>query len=135
MSSPRWGRFMEKVYADKTLGYGSVKTFDVPLEMKSDPISADPAYIIKLDKGVDDLNDDGGSTNGDANDFFGDDPDMSLDTSTYKPEERSYEPTPKPQPEPKKGEEKPKAVQPALPADKVKDKPKPKKPEPKSDYE
>ncbi len=71
MSSPRWGRFMEKVYADKKLNYGTQKEFDVPLEMKSDPISADPEYLIRIDRnsGVGEDFDSGAN----ADDYFGTD--------------------------------------------------------------
>ncbi len=91
MSAPRWGRFMEKVYADKKLNYGSVKEFEVPIELKNDPISADPTYLYNLDNGTDTLPEDKG--NGDANDFFGDGySDFMNDTPT--------KPMPKPTPKP-----------------------------------
>ena len=74
MSSPRWGRFMEEVYANKKLNYGTQKEFDIPLEMKLDPISADPEYLIRIDKdaGLGDGYDDGNSGSS-ADDYFGGD--------------------------------------------------------------
>ncbi len=75
MSSPRWGRFMEKVYASAKLGYGKQKEFEVPLEMKSDPISADPEYLFRLDQPVEggDGSEYGGDGSSQADDYFGDD--------------------------------------------------------------
>lgn len=64
MSAPGWGMFMSKVYADKTLGYGQLKTFEKPTELADQPISADidPAFFqgdSTIDEG-----------NPDADDFF-----------------------------------------------------------------
>ena len=72
MSAPRWGYFMEHVYADKKLNYGSIKVFEAPLEAKLDPISADANYYDDENKKPVDLNliDDAG--NGSADDFFSD---------------------------------------------------------------
>lgn len=67
MSAPRWGIFMSKVYADKKLGYGGIKTFEKPIELTNDPIYAD----VNLDKFFmegDSITIDEG--NGDASDFF-----------------------------------------------------------------
>jgi penicillin-binding protein 1A len=41
MSAPRWGIFMSKVYEDKKLDYGKIKTFDKPAELANDAITVD----------------------------------------------------------------------------------------------
>ncbi len=67
MSAPAWGMFMSKVYADKKLDYGKVKTFEKPVELNNDPIYAD----VNLDKYFmdgDSLTQDEG--NAPADDFF-----------------------------------------------------------------
>ncbi|MEP7236939.1 MAG: transglycosylase domain-containing protein [Ferruginibacter sp.] len=67
MSAPGWGMFMSKVYADKKLGYGQVKTFEKPIELTNDPIYAD-VNMDKYFKQGDSVTVDEG--NGDADDFF-----------------------------------------------------------------
>jgi len=47
MAGPKWGMFMNKVYADKKLEYGKVKDFIQPAELRNDPINAD-GYIDNL---------------------------------------------------------------------------------------
>jgi len=44
MSGPNWGDFMTKIYADKNLGYGKIKEFEIPTESKNDPIFADANF-------------------------------------------------------------------------------------------
>ena len=68
MSAPKWGIFMNKVYADRKLDYGQIKTFERPLELANDPIYADQAGLERLFKEGDSTAIDEG--NGDANDFF-----------------------------------------------------------------
>ena len=66
MSAPAWGMFMSKVYADKKLDYGQIKTFEKPLELASDPIYADvnmSRYFMEGDSTIDE-------GNGTADDFF-----------------------------------------------------------------
>ena len=67
MAAPKWGIFMSKVYADKTLHLGKMKEFDQPAELRNDPIYADTRFSDILNKG-DTLTQDNG--NGDAGDFL-----------------------------------------------------------------
>ncbi len=70
MALPKWGYFMKKVYADKTLNYGKLKEFDKPTELNSDPIYADDlgfARIVNQSDGSNYKEDEG---NGDAGDFI-----------------------------------------------------------------
>ncbi|HMD00627.1 MAG TPA: hypothetical protein VKH37_10755, partial [Ferruginibacter sp.] len=64
MSAPKWGIFMNKVYADKNLGYGKIKTFTKPAGV-DEPVSADAEERI-FNSG-DSLTKDEG--NGDPEDF------------------------------------------------------------------
>ena len=66
MAAPKWGIFMSRVYADKTLNY-SKKEFDAPAEFKNDPIYADSRFSDILNSG-DTLTKDNG--NGNAGDFL-----------------------------------------------------------------
>lgn len=81
MSAPRWGIFMSKVYADKKLDYGKLKTFEKPIELTNNPIYAD----INMDKyfmeGDSTTQDEG---NGDAEDFF-----KTPDTPDNSPTEKN----------------------------------------------
>jgi penicillin-binding protein 1A len=70
MALPKWGYFMKKVYADKSLNYGKLKEFDKPTELNNDPIYADDlgfARIANLSDGSNYKEDEG---NGDAGDFI-----------------------------------------------------------------
>lgn len=67
MAAPKWGIFMSKVYADKKLNYGKIKEFDIPAELKNDPIYAD-ANFSNIVGGADSLNVDDNFLNGDE--FF-----------------------------------------------------------------
>ncbi len=123
MSAPRWGMFMEKVYANTKSGYGEQTKFDIPVALKDAPISADPTYLQDVNRGnpVDDLNTDNG--NGDAGDFFGDMPDDNfgaIDTpkstpkpTTPKPATQAPATTPKPVDPQKAGAKKPVTKEPA----------------------
>jgi penicillin-binding protein 1A len=67
MSAPKWGIFMNKVYADKSLEYGQVTTFEKPIELTNDPVYADvnmDKFFLETDSTA---NDEG---NGSADDFF-----------------------------------------------------------------
>jgi len=67
MAAPKWGIFMSKVYADKKLGYGNIKAFTVPANIRNDALSAD-ADLSKLFNQGDSATIDEG--NGNADDFF-----------------------------------------------------------------
>ncbi len=44
MALPKWGIFMSKVYADSKLGYGKIKEFPVPMNLRNEELSADALY-------------------------------------------------------------------------------------------
>ena len=67
MSAPAWGIFMSKVYADKKLDYGQVKTFEKPIELSNDPVYADVNMSKYFMEGDSITLDEG---NGTADDFF-----------------------------------------------------------------
>ena len=67
MSAPAWGMFMSKVYADKKLDYGLVKTFEKPIELTNDPVYADVNLSKYFMDGDSTTLDEG---NGTADDFF-----------------------------------------------------------------
>lgn len=67
MSAPGWGIFMSKVYADKKLGYGQIKTFEKPIELVNNPIYADVNMQKYFMEGDSTAQDEG---NGNAEDFF-----------------------------------------------------------------
>ncbi len=71
MSAPKWGIFMNQVYADKKLGYGKIKDFYTPEELKNDPIYAEATFEEIVQRG-DSLDQDVGG-NGNVGDFFGND--------------------------------------------------------------
>lgn len=66
MALPKWGIFMNKVYADSKLGYGKIKEFQVPANLKNEELSAD-AWDRVVNQG-DSVGTDAG--NGTADDFF-----------------------------------------------------------------
>jgi len=66
MALPKWGLFMSKVYADNKLGYGKIKEFAVPANLKNEELSAD-SWDNVFNKG-DSTGVDAG--NGTADDFF-----------------------------------------------------------------
>ncbi len=51
MAGPAWGLFMSKVYQTSAGGYGKVKTFEEPPELKNDPIYAATNFESYLSKG------------------------------------------------------------------------------------
>jgi penicillin-binding protein 1A len=67
MAAPKWGIFMQSVYADKKLNYGKIKEFEQPLELKNDPIYAESNFANIVTTG-DSLNQESGNENSD--DFF-----------------------------------------------------------------
>lgn len=67
MAAPKWGIFMEKVYADKKIDFPRQKDFDIPVEVANDPIFADTDISSLIDLN-DSLAEDNG--NGDASDFM-----------------------------------------------------------------
>ncbi len=71
MAAPKWGLFMSKVYADRSIPLQRQTDFDAPAELLNDPIYADVKFADILNNG-DSLTDDGG--NGNANDFLSSDP-------------------------------------------------------------
>ncbi|MEP6712464.1 MAG: transglycosylase domain-containing protein [Ferruginibacter sp.] len=84
MAAPKWGIFMSKVYADKSLHYGKMKVFDEPAELRNDPIYADTRFSDILNNG-DTLTEDNG--NGDAGDFLQEETNgdyKTVDTATIK---------------------------------------------------
>lgn len=87
MSAPNWGLFMQKIYANKKLDYGKLTKFNEPLEMKNDPIFADPSALNGLIQPGDSLNQDDDDNGGDylneGNDvknLFGNNPAKRADT-------------------------------------------------------
>jgi penicillin-binding protein 1A len=69
MAAPKWGLFMEKVYADRRLPYSKIE-FDQPEELKNDPVFADANFADIVNRG-DSL--ESSANNGDENDFFSSD--------------------------------------------------------------
>ena len=86
MALPKWGYFMKKVYADKTLGYGGMLKFQEPADMAKDPIYADANAFNNIITQGD--NDQG---NGDATDFIEEPmdrmPEVSLESELAGPNE------------------------------------------------
>ena len=69
MALPKWGYFMNKVYADKTLPYRNVLNFEAPAQMSSDPIYADQNFKDIINSG-DSSNYSEDQGNGAAGDFI-----------------------------------------------------------------
>ena len=67
MALPKWGYFMNKVYADKSLNYGTVLNFQEPAVLSNDPIYADDAFHNIVNNGDSSEIEDQG--NGNAGDF------------------------------------------------------------------
>ena len=76
MAAPKWGIFMEKVYADKKIDFPRQKDFDVPIELANDPIFADTDLSSLIDAD-DSLSIENG--NGDAIDFMNEGYDVPVD--------------------------------------------------------
>lgn len=68
MAMPEWAYFMQKVYADKSLGIDPRATFQKPVELNNNPIYADQnfAALSQEGHGIDSADVQG---NGDANDY------------------------------------------------------------------
>lgn len=126
MAAPKWGIFMNRVYADKKLDFGKVTEFEKPAELKNDPIYADINFADIVNQG-DSLHESNGYD--DANDFFQDES-TGNDLANPKPNET---------PARKPGADSVKAVMPSRPLIKVLDEkekknlPKPKS-KPSNDY-
>lgn len=105
MSAPRWGIFMSKVYADKKLDYGKIKTFEKPIELSNNPIYADANMDKYFMEGDSTTQDEG---NGNAEDFFNT-PDVPDNNPTEKNDYENKVPkavmdsNKSKKPEPKKG--------------------------------
>lgn len=69
MALPKWGYFMNKVYADKNLPYKNVLNFQPPGQMASDPIYADQNFKDIINSG-DSSNYSEDQGNGAAGDFI-----------------------------------------------------------------
>jgi penicillin-binding protein 1A len=73
MSAPKWGEFMQKVYADRRLGYGKIKEFDKPAALSNDPIYADINFEDIVTSGdslnVETIDEDGGFMEEDSYDL------------------------------------------------------------------
>lgn len=89
MALPKWGYFMNKVYADKTLPYGTILKFEEPATLANNPIYADEAFANIASNGDSTQIEDQG--NGDAGDFIdaplteNANPDLPKETNTIKP--------------------------------------------------
>jgi penicillin-binding protein 1A len=67
MALPKWGYFMQKIYADKSLPFGQLTKFQEPANLVNDPIYADANFENLVNRGdSNDVNDQG---NGNATDF------------------------------------------------------------------
>ena len=67
MALPKWGFFMKKVYADKSLPYGVVTKFEEPSSFANDPVYADVNFENLVNNGEVENTDQG---NGNAEDFM-----------------------------------------------------------------
>ncbi|MCX6324367.1 MAG: transglycosylase domain-containing protein [Sphingobacteriales bacterium] len=75
MAAPKWGIFMSKLYADPKLGYGKIKDFEQPAELKNNPIYADAAFEAIVTSG-DSLDQNVGNSS--ADEFIGNDEFMDI---------------------------------------------------------
>ena len=92
MALPKWGYFMNKVYADKNLPYKNVLNFQPPAQMASDPIYADQNFKDIINSG-DSSNNSEDQGNGAAGDFI---VDPATDNSANKvPVESEFDNTKK----------------------------------------
>ncbi|GAB2821852.1 transglycosylase domain-containing protein [Ferruginibacter profundus] len=66
LAAPKWGIFMSKVYADKKLGYGKIKTFEKPADMGKAILSGDADFADAIRQGDSTVDD----SSPDAGDFF-----------------------------------------------------------------
>ena len=109
MALPKWGFFMKKVYADKTLPYGKNLYFEQPADMASNPIYADQQFANIVNQGdSNSLSEDQG--NGDAIDFINEPlSEIPIESQLSKPKSDSNNKTKNKLPTsplPNKGEEK-----------------------------
>ena len=109
MALPKWGFFMKKVYADKTLPYGKNLYFEQPADMASNPIYADQQFANIVNQGdSNSLSEDQG--NGDAIDFINEPlSEIPIESQLSKPKSDSNNKTKNKiptSPLPNKGEEK-----------------------------
>ena len=81
MSAPKWGIFMNKVYADKKLLYGKVKEFEKPSGLSNDPIYADQNMARFFHEGDSTTLDEG---NGGADDFINPPMNYKIDSGRVK---------------------------------------------------
>ncbi|MEP6674964.1 MAG: transglycosylase domain-containing protein [Ferruginibacter sp.] len=84
MALPNWGNFMRKVYADKTLGYGRMKSFAIPANYDTTGFMGDADFAKPV--GTDSTDEDSG--NGSAEDFITTPPDKDT-VPPNKPVQRS----------------------------------------------
>lgn len=102
MAAPKWGMFMEHVYADKKIEFPRQKEFDAPAEMAGDPIYADINFADIVNSG-DSLTEENG--NGDANEYLDDNSQY-----TEKDSSKKTAPAPVKKPEEKAPGQNPKAT-------------------------
>ncbi len=140
MAAPAWGKFMEKVYADKKFkNYTEQKEFTIPVEMKNNPISGDAQYFDRILEQGDPRTDDNGKVykteNGNGEDYFGEEnPSETIGDNTTvenNPTEVDTNKTVSPPKEEPKKEEKKTTATPAIVDDK-KTNAKPKETKPKT---
>lgn len=81
MSAPKWGIFMNKVYADKKLGYGKIKTFEKPANSDQDPTDAEPEEFNRLFMQGDSTTLDSGNPDADE---YGTPPPAMIDDKEFK---------------------------------------------------
>jgi len=102
MAAPKWGIFMQSVYADKRLNYGKITDFEQPLELKNDPIYAESNFANIATTG-DSLNQESGNDNSDdffmneQTDEFVDDKQTPKSSSDSNKSKTKQKPTPKTQ--------------------------------------
>jgi penicillin-binding protein 1A len=94
MAMPEWAYFMQKVYADKSLGIDPRATFQKPAELNNNPIFADQnfAAIAKEGHGSDSADVDG---NGNAADYAAP-TDVPVESDFSKPVPKNVMPAAKP---------------------------------------
>ncbi|MEO6669083.1 MAG: transglycosylase domain-containing protein [Ferruginibacter sp.] len=82
MSAPRWGIFMGKVYEDKKLDYGKIKTFDKPAELANDAITVDENWdkMLTSADSLDKVN----NGNSAADEYAPESPKIPVDTGKNK---------------------------------------------------
>ena len=91
MAMPEWAFFMQKVYADKSLGIDPKATFQKPAELNNDPIFADQnfAAIAREGHGSDSADVDG---NGNADDYAAPPTDVPVESDFTQPTPKNVMP-------------------------------------------